>query len=463
MPFGEHILSYKSQILDSLKTMISIPSVVSEAQPGKPFGSENAHALETILKIAKNLGLETKNVENYAGHAVYGSGNEYADVLCHIDVVPAGDEWQTDPFTTVEKGGLLYGRGTADDKGAAVVALYCLKALKDAGIKTKRRIRVIFGCGEEVASNDIEQYYASEPMPVFGFTPDSDYGICNREKGILRLNLTGGDTPSAVRHFISGTVVNAVPAKAEAVVACSAEQASALMHLAESDTAFSFTKTPDGLCISAQGRSSHAMQPQEGINAAEKLVMLLSKVLNRREMGNLLWFLAEKVKTEYDGNLLGIKQSDKPSGPLTLNLGLVRAGTDSTYAGLDIRYPVTANGETILAQVQKVCTPYELRCGRANESLPLYLPEDSELIRLLKSSYATVMGKEPNVYATGGGTYARELKGRGVAFGPFFPDEPDRRLHNSNENIDLARFMQHAQICLQAMYDMALYPNAEKS
>ena len=455
MSFGKNILSYKNQMLDSLKTMVAIPSVVSESTPGKPFGEESAHAIDTILKIAESLGLETKNVGNYAGHAVYGSGSEFADVLCHVDVVPAGDGWNTEPFATVEKDGLLYGRGTADDKGAAVVALYCLKALKDAGVKTKRRVRVIFGGGEEVASDDIEKYYESEPMPVFGFTPDSDYGICNREKGILRIELTGSDKPTAVRYFSSGTVVNAVPAKAEATVVCSMEQASALMELAGADKAISFTKIPDGLCFSVEGVASHAMQPQEGVNAAEKLIMLLSKVLNRTEMGGLLWFLSEKVKTEYDGSLLGIKQSDEPSGPLTLNLGIVHIGKDVSGAAMDIRYPVTASGDDILVQVQKAAAPYGLTGSRSNESRPLYLPEDSDFIRLLKDSYSAVMGEEPTVYATGGGTYARELKGHGVAFGPFFPDEPDRRLHNTNESIDLARFLQHAQICLQAMYDMA--------
>ena len=55
------------------------------------------------------------------------------DVLTHVDVVPAGDGWDTDPFQMVIKDGMAYGRGVSDDKGAAIVALYCLKALKDAG------------------------------------------------------------------------------------------------------------------------------------------------------------------------------------------------------------------------------------------------------------------------------------------------------------------------------------------
>lgn len=110
--------------------------------------------------------------------------------MAHVDVVPAGEGWETDPFTLVQKGNLYFGRGTADDKGAAIVALYCLKVLKDENVQPKRRLRVIFGAGEETGSNDLEMYLKSEELPVMAFTPDSEYGICNREKGILRITVT---------------------------------------------------------------------------------------------------------------------------------------------------------------------------------------------------------------------------------------------------------------------------------
>ncbi|MFR5070311.1 MAG: hypothetical protein ACLTE2_11575 [Eubacteriales bacterium] len=38
--------------------------------------------------------------------------------------------------------------GVLDDKGAALMALYNTKALKDADVIPKRRLRVIFGAGE---------------------------------------------------------------------------------------------------------------------------------------------------------------------------------------------------------------------------------------------------------------------------------------------------------------------------
>ena len=123
MSFGEKILKYQDDILRDLATLVSIPSVRSAAEPGMPFGRESARALQTILSMAEGMGLSVKNVDNYAGHAEYGEGEETAAVLAHVDVVPAGDGWEGDPFVMTIRDGHCFGRGTADDKGAAIVAL----------------------------------------------------------------------------------------------------------------------------------------------------------------------------------------------------------------------------------------------------------------------------------------------------------------------------------------------------
>ena len=84
---------------------------------------------------------------------------------------------------------------------------------------------------------------------------------------------------------------------------------------------------------------------------------------------------------------------------------------------------------------------------------PLYLSEDSDIIKILSESYETVMGEKPSVYTTGGGTYARKLQGKGVAFGPIFEGE-ESNIHNANECINVEKFFKHAQICLESMYNL---------
>lgn len=456
MSFGSKILNYQEDIIRDLAKLVAIPSVRGDASAGMPFGEQPAKALNCILDMAQQMGFETKNVGNYAGHAEYGEGSEVAAVVAHMDIVPAGEGWSTDPFTLTQKGDLYFGRGTADDKGAAIVALYCLKVLKEENIKAKRRLRVIFGAGEETGSEDLEKYLESEQLPAMAFTPDSDYGICNREKGILRFYVSAKQNDSKIiREFSSGIVLNAVPSKAVAKLRCTDEDFSKLQKAAKEEIGeFSFEKTEDGVQITSLGKASHAMQPQEGFNAATHLVKLLANVFAPDKLGSLLRFVNERIGTAFYGESLGIRQSDAESGPLTLNVGLLNIGADFASAGFDIRYPVTSNGDQILAAITGCAAEFGLVITNIANTKPLFLPETSPFISLLQDSYTTVTGKETNVYATGGGTYARAFQGNAVAFGNIFPEEPDRRLHNTDEHIDIHYFMLHAQICLEAMYRM---------
>ena len=453
MSFGEKILKYQDDILRDLATLVSIPSVRSAAEPGMPFGRESARALQAVLSMAEGMGLSVKNVDNYAGHAEYGEGEETAAVLAHVDVVPAGDGWEGDPFVMSTRDGHCFGRGTADDKGAAIVALYCLKVLKEEQVPAKRRLRVVFGAAEETGSEDLAYYYQKEPLPVMGFTPDADYGICNREKGRVMLRINSSTASSVVRSFSAGTVVNAVPGEAKAELRCTAEQVERLVEAARGGR-FVFEPMEEGVRVTAHGTSAHAMQPQEGDNAASRLITLLASVFSEEKLGSLLTFLNRRIGMEYDGTSLGIRLEDAESGPLTLNLGLVSVSEADASFSIDIRYPVTKDGNWIASRIAEQVEAAGLTVAERLISEPLYLPGDSQLVRLLSDAYQAVMGQPAALYATGGGTYARALRGNGVAFRPSFADEPDRRFHNTGENIELSRFMQHAQICLEAMYRM---------
>ena len=66
-------------------------------------------------------------------------------ILCHLDVVPEGDGWDHHPFEAEIIDGVMYGRGTLDDKGPTISAFYAMKALHDCGYEPKKRIRMILG------------------------------------------------------------------------------------------------------------------------------------------------------------------------------------------------------------------------------------------------------------------------------------------------------------------------------
>ena len=460
MHFGSRIYQYEKAFVQDLEKLVAIPSVCTQAAGEYPFGEHSARALEWILKRAEEMGFAVTNVGHYAGHAEFGAGERMSAVLAHVDVVPAGEGWDSDPFVLTRRGDLLFGRGVLDDKGAAVMALYCLKALKDAGIVPQRRLRVIFGAGEEVGMDDLRVYFRHEPLPDKAFTPDSEYGICNREKGILQFSLKAGRYHAGiVRQFQGGTVINAVPGAAQADICCT-EQELALLKAAGEHQAgcFTFEENPGGVVIRSRGRAAHAMEPEAGVNAVTHLAELLCRVFTREQLGEALAFLHEQAGTQYDGELLGIARADAPSGALTCNVGKVEIFQQKAEIGMDIRYPVTADGNEIMEHIRERASRYGLELVPHHLNPPLYMEENAPFITLLKQAYRTVTGREAVLYATGGGTYSRTVQGRCVAFGPLFKDEPNRHMHDANEHIDMKRFMRHGEICLQAMHDMIMEP-----
>ena len=130
-------------LLTDLAEIIAIPSVYSAPTPDAPYGEDCRRALEWFVDKARAYGLNAANVDNRCAYAEYGDGGECIGILAHLDVVPAGNGWATDPFKMVEEGGKVYGRGVGDDKGSAVVCLHVLKELKDRGVKLRRRVRLI--------------------------------------------------------------------------------------------------------------------------------------------------------------------------------------------------------------------------------------------------------------------------------------------------------------------------------
>ena len=122
MSFGSKILEYKEEFLKDFDELLRIPSVSAEGS------LKSKEALNWILEKAESFGLLTKNIDGKAGHAELGNGGKICATLTHLDVVPAGEGWDCDPFALTVKDGKYLGRGVSDDKGCALITLYCLRA-----------------------------------------------------------------------------------------------------------------------------------------------------------------------------------------------------------------------------------------------------------------------------------------------------------------------------------------------
>ena len=447
MLFGDKILLYQDEILKDLEYLLSIESVDGEKN------DECERALAFIIKRAQDFGLDYELVTDKSVHVQLGEGGKLCGVLAHVDVVPAGNNWSVIPFALTERDGRLYGRGVADDKGAALINLYCLRALKENGVKGNNTLRAIFGAAEETGMHDMEGYFAKMPVPDMAFTPDSDYGICYAEKGILHLRVsTPTNEAKVLSQFHAGKAVNAVPDLAYVMLDSSGYDEQLLMRLADAgEGSFEFNYTIDGLMIISRGTAAHACEPHKGKNAAALLADLICNAYDVHEIGALCSFIDYALNCETNGRSLGLKMSDSVSGALTVNLGVVHIEGNTAEAYFDIRYPVTVKGDYIFRQFKAVAEYSGLNVEIVNHELPLHMEKDSPLMQELSAAYASVTGEQPTLYATGGGTYARMLRGNGVAFGPHFPGDVIN-MHNADESMDKENFFKHAQICLEALY-----------
>lgn len=449
MMFGDKILKYKDELLADLNTLIGFESVANE----KPEECQNA--INFMLKRANDFGLTGEQVTDESMHIQLGSKGKLCGILSHLDVVPAGNNWSVLPYFLTEKDGRLYGRGIADDKGAALVTLYCLRALKEEGIDGVNALRAIYGTSEECGMEDIDGYFEKMPVPDLSFTPDSDYGICYAEKGILQIEVsTKGNLATVLSQLHSGKAINAVPDIAYALLDSSNYDEQNLLELSKkTEGNFEFNSTIDGLMVISRGKAAHACEPHKGFNAAAALVELLAKAYTSTEIGTICDFIDIALGNETDGCSLGLKTHCSISGDLTVNLGYIHIEGNEARAAFDIRYPVSITGGSVYRQFRYAAKHNKLDVKVLNHEKPLYIEKDSELVKLLSNAYKAVTGEEPELYTTGGGTYARKLGGKGLAFGPAFKDD-EVNMHNADESIDKEKFFTHAQICLEAMYRM---------
>ena len=139
------IESYREDFVKTLQEWVRVPSVKGEPAEGAPFGRDIAKMMDTAAETGRKMGFAVRTFDGYALDMTLGDAAEKLAVLGHLDVVPVGDGWVKDPFGGEIEDGKIYGRGTNDDKGPSLAALYAMKAIREAGIPLRRSIRLILG------------------------------------------------------------------------------------------------------------------------------------------------------------------------------------------------------------------------------------------------------------------------------------------------------------------------------
>jgi len=143
----------------TLKEFVEIPSVSSEPERLP----EIRRCAELAAKTIRDFGGKASILETPGNPLVHGrfdvGGNApTVTVYNHLDVQPASREtepWTTDPFTFIKQGDRYLGRGTTDDKGPALTALWGIKAAREAGLRAN--LRVLWELEEEIGSPNFDE------------------------------------------------------------------------------------------------------------------------------------------------------------------------------------------------------------------------------------------------------------------------------------------------------------------
>ena len=376
MNWKERTAVYENDLIKDLQRLLAVESVKMEARPNAPFGLKCREALDEMLAMAKRDGFAIQDIDGYAGVITYGEGEESVGVLGHLDIVPIGDGWSRDPYGSELVDGVLFGRGALDDKGPGMAAYYALKAIKDAGIKLKRKVMLIYGCDEESGMACMKYYREHGEIPTMGFVPDANFPLIYGEKGIYVFTLSG-KVNTVIQTMEAGSRPNIVIGKANATVHAMSEEQERLFsfYLKSHQLNGNLRREADGsVRIYMEGKPFHAMAPFHGVNAGLHLLNFIGAAYDDAFARAIYALFGD-----WQGSGLGIAAEGARMGFLTLNTGVIEIKEGQVKIVNDIRYPIDVDAVQMKAQIAKQIEAGTLALTLAvsNDSAPLYVDPKS--------------------------------------------------------------------------------------
>ncbi|MEE3432076.1 MAG: Sapep family Mn(2+)-dependent dipeptidase [Candidatus Enteromonas sp.] len=441
---------YEENAILALQEFVAKNSVYDEKSitPDAPYGKGVKSALDYIAKLGNDFGFKVDKCDGHATELTYGEGNgPLIGIYAHSDVVPATGKWTYPPFSAKIVGegkeAKMYGRGTSDDKGPLIAALYACKLLKDNGLVDNYRIRLVAGGDEERGSSCLRYYFhdLKKPASDYGFTPDADFPLIYAEKGMV------GDTFAKRKIDLSpiiamdgGVVRNAVCDKLVVTIAADKKLKDAwkaeLGDLSDCGKIFILT---------FKGKSAHGSTPELGENAALKAFTFLGGLYKNKFLTNLA-----KIFEDCHGKGFGGYSNSKELGESTYNIGIVKYMNGEFSFSIDYRYGEEAKPEEAIANLKKAA---EMDVDVAAYVPYLLYDKKSPLVSTLMKSYKRMTLKLfDKPLAIGGGTYAKEAPNC-VAYGSAFKNHPGD-IHSPNEYIYINDFTAQIAIYADAIYSL---------
>lgn len=395
-----YIEKNKEKYLEDLKGLIGIQSYLRDPQA---YPNEDIKkAVDYLVSLGNREGFKSyADPDGYYGYIEIGEGEELIGILGHVDVVPPGEDskWNTPPFELTEKEGNLFGRGTQDDKGPILLALYLMKEIVERGEQLNKRIRLIFPSDEESFWRGVEKYVEKEEIPAYGITPDSCFPLIYSERELYEFVVIG--KPTTEFTLEGGSALNVVPDECK-------------------------FKLNDEELIT-KGKAEHAMNPWLGENAIDSMIEQIKEKVNHP----IVKFINEKINKECRGVSLFGKEIKDDDETISVNMAKVIINDKEAKIFFDLRIPNTSNKEEIESLLIDILKEYDLELEHYDFLPGVYVPKDSKVVKDLIESFFRVTGKKEEPIASGGATYARSMPNI-VAYGPYFEDSPMTE-HQYNE------------------------------
>lgn len=419
------IRDHRAEMEQDIANLVAFPSVAQAGDDQAPYGNACAQVLTAMLELGQQYGFRIQNHANHCGSIYWGNGRREIGLWAHLDVVPAGDGWIYPPFSCTRQGEFLIGRGVQDNKGPAIVLLYAMRCLKDLGVSLNSTLRLVCGCCEETGMGDVAYFRKTQQFPEISLVADCDFPVCYGEKGILegsfRLPLPA-DT--AIADLRAGNVSNSIPGQAEILLRKAMVHSDCLAWLSDTCTV---QEEGNLLRVAAKGCSAHVVSPERAVNAISLLCGELLRLGVCKEADTRVLVTLRRICADGWGNDLGIACQDQKSGRLLGSGTILRKEENVIRCVVNIRYPVTQNGEKIARQLFQFAQQEGAAFELTRNSPPYWRDPENPQVESLMQAYRLAFHQDKPAYVMSGGTYARGVE-NAFGFGPAFP-MPMQKLH----------------------------------
>ena len=441
-------LKYENDMVENLRKYVKIPSVYSDVTKDEqnPFGIEVTKALNFIYELAKKDGFKATNYDNMVVEIIAGDeSTKNVTIMAHADVVPEGEGWDQDPFEAVERNGVFYGRGVADDKGPLLSAYYGMKALRDNGMINGYHVRFLVGGNEESVSLGMIHYFhdLNKVQPDLGFSPDSAYPLTYGEKGIIGFEATSKVNLPEVYSIDGGLAHNAVIEKC--VVEMKKDEGFVLF-LKKNKVKYELKELDDRFVVTFIGQSAHGSVPWMGVNAGLIALDMLGQYFGNKELLHAYLCFSGPRGEGVRANAYSKDMFDN-----SLCVGFVKLHNGELKLSINFRYVNTVTEEEMIGAFVENSKPMDIKI--LGTSPLLFYPLDSLLISTLMHAYQEESGDyETQPMTSGGGTYAKEADNV-VAFGMQLPGW-DSKMHAPGECVERSNLVKSMAIYARAIEEL---------